>query len=68
LRRRFYRIEGLVAPPPGLPRPQPAYVFDATGRLIDWTGESRSDANFSALWNESQPLPLARFLARFPPN
>jgi hypothetical protein len=68
--RKFYRVIGEIPAPLGFPKGNPVYIFDSTGRLIDWTGESLNDPDFASRWAgvESQSMSVAYFLERFPPN
>lgn len=68
--RSYYRVIGEIPAPLAFPRGNPIYIFDATGRLVDWTGEINADADFRARWDDSmsQNMAVAHFLERFPPN
>ncbi len=66
--RVYYRVIGEIAAPLAFPRGNPVYVFDATGRLVDWTAESDGDPDFRARWSDSpaQNMAVSYFLERFP--
>lgn len=68
--RGYYRVIGEIPAPLAFPKGNPIYIFDGSGRLVDWTGESKADADFRARWDESrsEDMALAYFLERFPPN
>lgn len=68
--RGYYRVTGEIAAPLAFPNGNPVYIFDASGRLVDWTGEVGADADFRARWDDStaQNMTVAYFLERFPPN
>lgn len=68
--RGYYRVIGEIAAPLAFPKGNPIYIFDATGRLIDWTGEVNADADFRARWDDSgaESMAIAYFLEQFPPN
>ena len=68
--RKYYRITGEIPAPLGFPKGNPVYVFDSTGRLVDWTGESLNDPIFSAKWEEvpSESMNVSYFLEKFPPG
>jgi hypothetical protein len=64
-RTEFFRVhqirgnEFLEALGPGagilLPSGPAGYVFDRSGRMIDWTHDSGDDRRFEAKWRESYP-------------
>lgn len=66
--RHYYRIIADIPAPLGFPQGNPVYIFDVSGRLIDWTGESMADPSFRSRWDsvESQPMEVSYFLERFP--
>ena len=66
--RTFYRITGEIPAPLGFPKGNPIYIFDATGRLFDWTGESQADQEFQSRWSgaQAQNLSVPYFLEKFP--
>jgi len=68
--RKYYRITGDIPAPLGFPKGNPIYVFDDTGRLIDWTGESLADPEFVRKWGNvtNEKMSVAYFLEKFPPN
>ena len=68
--RQFYRIIGEIPAPLGFPKGNPVYIFDATGRLVDWAGESRNAPEFNDRWRDvtSQRMDVAYFLEKFPAN
>jgi hypothetical protein len=68
--RTFYRIIGEIPAPLGFPKGNPIYIFDYSGRLVDWTGASKGDPKFSERWQGAavQQMPVADFLDRFPPE
>jgi hypothetical protein len=68
--RRYYRITGEIPAPLGFPKGSPLYVFDDTGRLVDWTAESGNDPSFSSRWSDAPAsgMNVAYFLEKFPPN
>ncbi len=68
--RKYYRITGEIPAPLGFPKGPPIYIFDSTGRLLDWTGESLNDLAFASKWDgiASENMSVAYFLEKFPPN
>lgn len=68
--RPYYRIIGEIPAPLGFPKGNPIYIFDSTGQLVDWTGESLADPDFDQRWNNSRPqaMDVSYFLEKFPPN
>lgn len=68
--RTYYRITGEIAAPLAFPKGNPQYVFDFSGRLVDWTGAVEADPDFKARWDEHnrQKVIVGYFLERFPPN
>jgi hypothetical protein len=68
--RQYFRITGEIPAPLGFPKGNPIYIFDNTGRLIDWTAESMNDPKFAARWEgiATERMTLEYFLDRFPPN
>jgi len=67
---QYYRVTGEIPAPLGFPKGSPVYIFDSTGRLIDWTGESRNAPEFTEKWTGSgrQDVNIAYFLEKFPPG
>jgi hypothetical protein len=47
--REYLLLTGRTQALPRLPSGPPLYVFDRTGRLVDWVGES-GDNDFYARW------------------
>ncbi len=68
--RKYYRVTGEIPAPLSFPKGDPVYIFDDTGRLVDWTGESLNDPSFSAKWDgvPSEGMSISYFLETFPPN
>ena len=68
--RTYYRVTGEIPAPLSFPKGNPMYVFDDSGRLVDWTGESRGDPGFLNRWSNdlAQRMSIAYFLEKFPPN
>ncbi len=68
--RTFYRVIGEIPAPLAFPRGNPQYIFDATGRLVDWTAAAMGDPDFLARWsdNSHQEMVVSYFLEKFPPN
>jgi hypothetical protein len=68
--RKYYRVIGEIPAPLGFPKGNPIYIFDNTGRLIDWTGESLNDPKFAARWEgvKTEHMAVEYFIDRFPPN
>lgn len=68
--RSFYRIVGEIAAPLAFPQGNPQYIFDDTGRLVDWTAAVDGDADFRARWDNAsaRSMLVSYFLERFPPT
>ena len=68
--RTYYRITGEIPAPLSFPKGNPMYVFDDTGRIVDWTGESGGDPNFLQRWvaPRATQVGVSYFLEKFPPN
>lgn len=68
--RQYYRVTGEIPAPLGFPKGNPVYIFDSTGRLVDWVGESLNDPIFRAKWDEvpSESVNVPYFLEKFPPS
>lgn len=68
--RSYYRVIGEIAAPLAFPKGNPQYIFDGTGRLVDWTAAVDADPDFQARWDDrnDQRMVVAYFLERFPPN
>lgn len=68
--RTFYRVIGEIPAPLAFPKGSPQYIFDASGRLVDWTGAAKGDPDFQARWSDTpqQEMLVSYFLERFPPN
>lgn len=68
--RKYYRIIGEIPAPLGFPRGNPIYIFDGSGRLQAWTGESLNDPDFARQWGDlkGERISVEEFLDRFPPD
>jgi hypothetical protein len=68
--RTFYRVIGEIPAPLAFPKGSPQYIFDGSGRLVDWTSAAQGDPDFQARWsdNAQQEMVVSYFLERFPPN
>ncbi len=68
--RTFYRVVGEIAAPLAFPRGNPQYIFDDTGRLVDWSSAVDGDPDFRARWDDSlsRAMIVSYFLERFPPG
>jgi hypothetical protein len=68
--RTYYRVIGEIAAPLALPNGAPQYIFNASGRLVDWTPAVKNDPDFVARWsdNTAKEMVVSHFLEQFPPN
>jgi hypothetical protein len=68
--RTFYRVIGEIQAPLAFPKGHPEYIFDATGRLIDWSGAVGNDPEFRTRWQSARatPMTVGYFLEKFPRN
>jgi hypothetical protein len=68
--QRYYRIIGEIPAPLGFPKSAPIYIFDNTGRLIEWTGGLQMDPDFTNRWKSAsaERMTVSDFLDKFPPN
>lgn len=50
----YFAFFGPVSAPLALTSGSPAYIFDAKGRLVDWTLDTGGDPRFSSAWSAHQ--------------
>lgn len=59
--REYLMVEGAYQMLPRVPSGPPVYVYDATGRLADWTADEGDDEAFQSRWfGTTDRRPLTR--------